>query len=140
MLNRRLKYIIIALAALVMIAGGVTWLHWRGENSAAITTESNSPAVKLGFSYLPVTRTVAQYYNLGVDSGALVTEVTKGGLADQAGIVPGDVVACFDGCQLTSETSLLGLMQSCSVTNGITVTFQNNGCCRLVTIAGSAPY
>ena len=140
MLNRRLSYIIIASVALVLIAAGVIFLHSMGQNSAPSTTQENSPAVKLGFSYLPVNRTVAQYYNLGVDSGALVTEVTKGGLADQAGIKPGDVVTCFDGCQITADTSLLGLMQSCCVTNGVTVTFQNNGCCRLVNITGSATY
>jgi len=140
MLNQKLNYIIIAVAGLAVIAAGIVLVHWRGENAPVISTEANSPAVKLGFSYLPVSRTVSQYYGLGVDSGALVTAVTKGGLADQAGIKPGDVVSCFDGCQINADTSLLGLMQSCCITNGITVTFQSNGCCRLVNISGSASY
>jgi predicted metalloprotease with PDZ domain len=139
MLKRRSTYIITSLAVLVLIAAGVVFFHWRGYNSAASSTQDNSPAVKLGFSYLPVNRTVAQYYNLGVDSGALVTGVTRGGLAEQAGIVPGDVVTCFNGCQITADTSLLGLMQSCNVTNGVTVEFTSNGCCRLVNIASSDP-
>jgi S1-C subfamily serine protease len=138
MLNRRLTYIVIVLTALVVIAGGVVFFHWRGDNSA-LSLQANSSAVKLGFSYLPVNRTVAAYYNLGVDSGAMVTEVTKGGLADRVGIKPGDVVSCFDGCQITADTTLLGLMQTCNVANGVTVEFTSNGCCRLVTITGSDP-
>ena len=137
MLNRRSTYLIISLAALVLILGGVIFFKWHSANPAVNSPQVENPAVILGFSYLPVTQTVSAYYGLGVDSGALVTEVTKGGLADRAGIKPGDVVTCFDECQIDGNTSLLGLMRSCNVTNGITVEFSNNGCCRLVTITGS---
>jgi len=46
----------------------------------------------LGVSGLTVTREVASYYGLPIDRGVLVTRVIQGSPADNAGIVPGDMV------------------------------------------------
>jgi len=51
----------------------------------------------LGVSGLTVTREVASYYGLPIDTGALVTRVVPGSPADKAGIVPGDIVLQFAG-------------------------------------------
>jgi len=51
----------------------------------------------LGVSGLTVTREVASYYGLPIDRGVLVTRVIQGSPADNAGIVPGDMVLEFAG-------------------------------------------
>jgi len=51
----------------------------------------------LGVSGLTVTREVASYYGLPIDKGVLVTRVIPGSPADNAGIVPGDMVLEFAG-------------------------------------------
>ena len=51
----------------------------------------------LGVSGLTVTREVASYYSLPIDRGVLVARVMPGSPADNAGIVPGDMVLQFAG-------------------------------------------
>lgn len=73
----------------------------------------------MGLSYLPVTPGVSEYYGLGVNSGALVTEVVPDSIAAQAGIVVGDVILTFNGTEVGEEAPLLGAMRSCPVGNPI---------------------
>jgi serine protease Do len=51
----------------------------------------------LGVSGLTVTKEVASYYGLPIDKGILVTRVIPGSPADNAGVVPGDIVLQFVG-------------------------------------------
>jgi serine protease Do len=51
----------------------------------------------LGVSGLTVTREASAYYGLPIDRGVLVTRVIPGSPADNAGIVPGDMVLEFAG-------------------------------------------
>jgi len=51
----------------------------------------------LGVSGLTVTKEVASYYGLPIDKGILVTRVIQGSPADNAGVVPGDIVLQFAG-------------------------------------------
>jgi len=51
----------------------------------------------LGVSGLTVTKEVASYYGLPLDKGILVTRVIPGSPADNAGVVPGDIVLQFAG-------------------------------------------
>jgi len=51
----------------------------------------------LGVSGLTVTREVASYHGLPIDRGVLVTRVIQGSPADNAGIVPGDMILEFAG-------------------------------------------
>lgn len=77
------------------------------------TPQRNSGAINLGFTYLPVTPRVSAYYNLGVDSGAFVTNVIPRSPAAAAGIEVGDVVLSFNGTRVDGEASLLGMMMAC---------------------------
>jgi S1-C subfamily serine protease len=51
----------------------------------------------LGVTGLTITREVASYYGLPIDRGVLVTRVISNSPADNAGIVPGDIVLEFGG-------------------------------------------
>lgn len=67
----------------------------------------------LGITYLPITRGLSEYYGLGVDHGALVTDVMPGSPADRSGIQVGDVITTFDGAPLRPKAQLLGMMMAC---------------------------
>ena len=71
----------------------------------------------LGIIYLPVTRGLSEYYELGVDYGALVTELIPGSPADRSGIQVGDVIIAFDEATLESKARLLGMMMACPAGN-----------------------
>jgi S1-C subfamily serine protease len=62
----------------------------------------------LGVSGLTVTREVASYYGLPIDNGVLVTRVMEGSPAENAGIVPGDIVLQFAG---KTTNSIEGLVE-----------------------------
>jgi len=79
----------------------------------------NAVTVDMGVSYLPVTPGVADYYGLGVDSGALVTEVAPDSMAARAGVVVGDVILTFNGAEVREESPLLGAMRNCPAGNVI---------------------
>ncbi len=66
-----------------------------------------------GVTYLPVTTTISRYYGLGVNSGALITDISQGSLLSQAGVKPGDVIVSFNGVIIGDNTPLLGMLREC---------------------------
>jgi len=66
----------------------------------------------LGVSGLTVTGEIASYYGLPVDRGVLVARVTPGSPADNAGIVPGDIVLEFAGKTINNIQELVEKIQS----------------------------
>ncbi len=83
--------------------------------------QETATSMNLGVTYLPMTPGVSAYYDLGVDSGALVTEVVSGSPADRAGVQVGDVILSFNGAILEEEAPLLGMMMACPAGNRITL-------------------
>ncbi len=64
----------------------------------------------LGVLYETVTPELAEQEDLSVDHGALVREVFPGSPADQAGLLPGDVIVAVDGESVGAELSLRDLV------------------------------
>jgi serine protease Do len=81
------------------------------------SVSEHGASVDLGFTYLQVTPRLSAYYGIGVNSGALVTEVVPGSPADQAGIREGDVIIGFNGARLEMGSPLLGMMMACPAGN-----------------------
>jgi serine protease Do len=64
---------------------------------AGITPPVQQVMSKLGIQVTTVTPDVVKKYNLGnVTSGVVITQVQQGGLADEAGLQPGDVIMRFN--------------------------------------------
>ncbi len=138
--RRPLIYTLIVLSVGVMVLAGFFLVRWQTAESSSASVKIDNPTVKLGISYLPVNKAISDYYSLGVDSGALVTEVIQGGLADKAGIKAGDVITSFNGIKLEEGAPLLGAMRSCDMVEGITLEVCYNNCYRSVQITDSSPY
>ena len=49
---------------------------------------------------------IANQFDLEVDSGLLITDVTSGSGAEDAGLEEGDVILTFDGQELTTSDEL----------------------------------
>jgi len=61
---------------------------------------------RIGVSIQEVTRDLAESFGLGKASGALVSNVEKGGAADKAGIQVSDVILKFDGKTVATSSDL----------------------------------
>jgi len=61
----------------------------------------------LGIAVRDVDQWLASRYNLAVDKGAFVTQVTNGSPAAKAGIKPGDVIVSFGGKEITGAQQLI---------------------------------
>ncbi len=83
----------------------------------------NPASPGLGITYLPVTRVVSGYYELGVNYGALVTDVAPGSPAYDGGVRPGDIIISFNGTALGDDASLLQMMMSYSSGDMVTLEF-----------------
>ena len=119
MLRRWKLVIALSSAILVITVSAVTLFRGHGADSPPEEPPAVSTTLNLGITYLPVTPRLAVYYNLGVNSGALVTEVVPNGPADQAGVQVGDVILSFNGARLEEESPLLGMMMACPAGNRI---------------------
>jgi serine protease Do len=72
-------------------------------------------------SFYSVDRAVPSRYGLAVNQGALVTQVTHGGPADDAGIKPGDVITAVNGNAVTTADGLQLLLQTYKVGQQVSV-------------------
>jgi len=61
----------------------------------------------LGITGINITKEVAAYYNLPVESGVIVTEVVHGSPAEDAEIVPGEIIVGVEGTTVRSVDDLL---------------------------------
>jgi serine protease Do len=64
----------------------------------------------LGITIMTVTPTIAQNYDLATNEGALITRVVAGSPADEAGLLPGDVIIRFgDQSIITADDAVLAI-------------------------------
>jgi serine protease Do len=76
----------------------------------------------LGVETATVNQMVASWYNLAVDAGALVTNVTSSSPAEAAGIKAGDVITAIDDKEVTGAGDLTQLINSYQVGQKIEIT------------------
>lgn len=112
---------VIATALVVVLLRVFLSTGQSAERPPSKPEQETATSINLGVTYLPMTPGVSAYYDLGVDSGALVTEVVSGSPADRAGVQVGDVILSFNGAILEEEAPLLGMMMACPAGNRITL-------------------
>ena len=88
--------------------------------------------MNLGITYLRVTPALSAYYDLGIDSGVLVTEVIPGSPMDMASVQEGDVICSCNGVKLGEGVTLLGMMRECRSDGKLTLEVCRGRNCRSV--------
>jgi 2-alkenal reductase len=78
----------------------------------------------IGVSSTPVTLQIAARENLPVDHGALVTRVSPGTPAEEAGIQEGDVILAIDGQEIDAQDALIDVLFAHRPGDTVDVTIQ----------------
>jgi len=78
----------------------------------SIITEGKVVRPWLGVSVTTVTTTIQQYYNLSVNTGALIVSVTSDSPADKAGLTAGDVITKMDDKNISTTEELISNIRS----------------------------
>ncbi len=116
----RVTVIGIVAAVLSVLILGFYFHPWQAETSLSLEpAREGSAPIDLGVTYLPLTPRLSAYYDLGVDSGALVTKVVPNSPADRAGVRVGDVILSFNGASVEKEIPLLGMIRACPADSDI---------------------
>jgi S1-C subfamily serine protease len=64
----------------------------------------------MGLGTVEVNDSIAQNFDLPVDSGIAITQLATGGPADQAGLQAYDVIVAIDGQKITNNGQLLAVL------------------------------
>jgi serine protease Do len=77
----------------------------------------------LGVSLYTVDQFVALRYGLGVDKGALITQVASGSPADKAGIRQGDVITAIEDKEISDASGLIQAINSYQIGQKVKITY-----------------
>ncbi|MBI2980133.1 MAG: trypsin-like peptidase domain-containing protein [Chloroflexi bacterium] len=77
----------------------------------------------LGVGLYTVDQFVVQRYDLAVDEGVLILNVAVGSPADKAGLKAGDVIAKFEGQEITEVDKLIRAIHTARVGQEVKITF-----------------
>jgi serine protease Do len=77
----------------------------------------------LGIGLTSVTQMVASFYNLAVDSGVLVTQVTSGSPAEKAGLQSGDIIVAINDAEVSNAGDLVQIVNSYTIGQQVEITF-----------------
>ncbi len=124
---------IVAAAVSVSLVLGLVVLPRQSVDLSVAESTSETAIPDLGITYLPITPTLCDYYDLKVDSGVLVTEVKPGSPMDVASVKAGDVITSFNGTDLEKGVSLLGVMRTYCNHDEICLELCSNGECSVIT-------
>jgi serine protease Do len=101
----------------------------------AISTDTAIPVVQnlitegkvvrpwLGVSVTTVTSTIQQYYNLSVNAGALITNVTSDSPADKAGLRAGDVITKIGSEDISTAAELISAIRSHQIGDQVEIVY-----------------
>jgi hypothetical protein len=124
---------IIAAAATALVLGLFLWPR-LSENRppSEPAPETEDAAANLGITYIRVTPTLSACYDLGVDSGVLVTEVIPDSPMDQASLQVGDVILSCNGKPLNEGIPLLGIVRTCCRGDHLVLEVYRDECCHTI--------
>jgi serine protease Do len=88
----------------------------------------------IGVSLQELTPDLAKSFGLTTTKGALITEVSKGGPADKAGLKTGDVITAVQGRQISDVAELRNAIADTPVGQESTLTILRNGKAQQVTV------
>ena len=125
---------------LVNMAGQVVGINVAIASNAenigfAISTDTAIPIVQslinegkvvrpwLGVSLVTVTPAIQQYYHLSVDAGALITSVSSGSPADEAGLKAGDVITKMDNESISTSDDLVSAIESRQIGDQVEIVY-----------------
>jgi S1-C subfamily serine protease len=74
-------------------------------------------------SVATVTSTVQQHYDLSIGSGVLITAVTSGSPADEAGLKAGDVIAKLDNEDIRTADDLVSAIGSHQIGDQVEIVY-----------------
>lgn len=101
----------------------------------AISTDTAIPVVQsiiaegtvvrpwLGVSVTTVTSTIQQYYNLSIDTGALIVSVTSDSPADKAGLTAGDVIIKIGDENISTTEELISTIRSHQIGDQVEIVY-----------------
>ena len=89
----------------------------------SIITEGKVVRPWLGVSVTSVTSTIQQYYDLSVDTGALIVSVTSDSPADQAGLKAGDVITKIDDENISTTEELISAIRSHQIGDQVEIVY-----------------
>jgi serine protease Do len=101
----------------------------------AISTDTAIPVVQsiiaegkvvrpwLGVSVTTVTSTIQQYYDLSIDTGALIVSVTGDSPADRAGLTVGDVIIKMDDESISTTEELISAIRSHQIGDQVEIVY-----------------
>jgi predicted metalloprotease with PDZ domain len=136
-LKKKLTIAGIIAAASVALVLGLFLLPRLSEHRVPSEPAQKADTVtNLGITYLRVTPKLSAYYDLGVDSGVLVTEVVSGSPIDQASVQAGDVIIRCNGVKLDEGVSLLGMMRECQPDDKLVFEVCSGKNCRIAECCG----
>jgi serine protease Do len=89
----------------------------------SIITEGKVVRPWLGVSVATVTSTIQQYYNLSVDTGALIINITSDSPADKAGLRAGDVITEMDNEEISTTEELISAIGSHQIGDQVEIVY-----------------
>lgn len=81
----------------------------------------------LGITWQPITPRVAAIYNLPVEYGAYITDVTRNSPADEAGLQVGDIIIGIDQTSLDDTHAYINTLFQYSAGDTVILTLMRNG-------------
>jgi serine protease Do len=89
----------------------------------SLITEGKVARPWLGVEVATVTSTIQHYYNLSVDTGALIVSVTSGSPADKAGLRAGDVITKMDNEDISTAAELVSAISSHQIGDQVEIVY-----------------
>jgi len=128
----RIITVVIVFGVLMVLVGFLLIRNQSEDERLTEQVSHHSTSLDLGMTYFQVTPQLSAYYDVGMESGALVTEVLPDSPAERAGIREGDVIISFNSARLEKGAPLLGMMMACPAGDTVRLEVWRKGNVRMI--------